>query len=190
MKDLHVTIRIRNNQIYKRRKALGLTQAQVAAVSEMSLPEFQKLENCTGSPLDRMGNWSKQAISLSNFFCEEPELIFSEDVLSVKKSKITAEINKNTLLAQTQCKLLETGMDNIEKMELSEATRKALSSLTVREEKVLRMRFGIGENSDHTLEETSKDFNICSDRIRQIEAKALRKLRHPSRANKLEDFKG
>jgi len=71
---------------------------------------------------------------------------------------------------------------------LSETTRKVLSSLTPREEKVLRMRFGIGEKYDHTLEEVGKDFDVTRERIRQIEAKALRKLRHPSRAKKLKSF--
>jgi RNA polymerase primary sigma factor len=71
---------------------------------------------------------------------------------------------------------------------LSEQTRKVLSTLTPREEKVLRMRFGIGEKYDHTLEEVGQDFDVTRERIRQIEAKALRKLRHPSRAKKLKAF--
>jgi RNA polymerase primary sigma factor len=73
-------------------------------------------------------------------------------------------------------------------MNLSEQTRKVLATLTPREEKVLRMRFGIGEKSDHTLEEVGQDFEVTRERIRQIEAKALRKLRHPSRAKKLHPF--
>ena len=71
---------------------------------------------------------------------------------------------------------------------LGEQTRKVLTTLTPREEKVLRMRFGIGEKSDHTLEEVGRDFNVTRERIRQIEAKALRKLRHPSRSKKLKSF--
>ena len=71
---------------------------------------------------------------------------------------------------------------------LREATREVLSSLTPREAKVLRMRFGIDMNTDHTLEEVGKQFDVTRERIRQIEAKALRKLRHPSRAEKLQSF--
>jgi RNA polymerase primary sigma factor len=71
---------------------------------------------------------------------------------------------------------------------LAEQTRKILATLTPREEKVLRMRFGIGEKSDHTLEEVGRDFTVTRERIRQIEAKALRKLRHPTRSKKLKTF--
>lgn len=73
-------------------------------------------------------------------------------------------------------------------MNLQDQTRRVLSSLTPREEKVLRMRFGIGEKSDHTLEEVGQNFDVTRERIRQIEAKALRKLRHPSRSKKLKGF--
>ena len=73
-------------------------------------------------------------------------------------------------------------------MNLAEQTRKVLTTLTPREEKVLRMRFGIGEKSDHTLEEVGQDFEVTRERIRQIEAKALRKLRHPSRSKRLKSF--
>ena len=73
-------------------------------------------------------------------------------------------------------------------LNLVNQTRKVLATLTPREEKVLRMRFGIGEESHHTLEEVGQDFNVTRERIRQIEAKALRKLRHPSRSGKLKTF--
>ncbi len=78
--------------------------------------------------------------------------------------------------------------DAVANHNLGEQTRKVLTTLTPREEKVLRMRFGIGEKSDHTLEEVGRDFSVTRERIRQIEAKALRKLRHPSRARKLKGF--
>jgi RNA polymerase primary sigma factor len=78
--------------------------------------------------------------------------------------------------------------DAVISMNLAEQTRKVLATLTPREEKVLRMRFGIGEKSDHTLEEVGQDFEVTRERIRQIEAKALRKLRHPSRSKRLKAF--
>jgi RNA polymerase primary sigma factor len=78
--------------------------------------------------------------------------------------------------------------DAVISIDLAEQTRKVLATLTPREEKVLRMRFGIGEKSDHTLEEVGQDFEVTRERIRQIEAKALRKLQHPSRSKRLKPF--
>ena len=78
--------------------------------------------------------------------------------------------------------------DSVVKANLTDQMRKVLCGLGTREEKVLRMRFGIGEKSDHTLEEVGQEFHVTRERIRQIEAKALRKLRHPSRSKKLRSF--
>jgi RNA polymerase primary sigma factor len=79
-------------------------------------------------------------------------------------------------------------VDSVINIDLAEQVDKVLGSLTPREERVLRMRFGIGEKSDHTLEEVGQDFEVTRERIRQIEAKALRKLRHPSRSKRLRTF--
>jgi len=79
-------------------------------------------------------------------------------------------------------------LDSVVKGDLAGQTQQVLGSLTEREEKVLRLRFGIGERCDHTLEEVGQDFDVTRERIRQIEAKALRKLRHPTRSRKLRGF--
>ncbi len=79
-------------------------------------------------------------------------------------------------------------LEAVMRQNLSDQTSKVLSTLTPREEKVLRMRFGIGEKSDHTLEEVGQNFHVTRERIRQIEAKALRKLRHPSRSKRLRSY--
>jgi RNA polymerase primary sigma factor len=85
-------------------------------------------------------------------------------------------------------KRIITPSDAVVNINLQEQTRKVLATLTPREEQVLRMRFGIGERSDHTLEEVGQKFTVTRERIRQIEAKALRKLRHPSRSKRLKSF--
>ncbi|MCL5884395.1 MAG: RNA polymerase sigma factor RpoD [Deltaproteobacteria bacterium] len=79
-------------------------------------------------------------------------------------------------------------VESVINIDLAEQVEKILGTLTPREERVLRMRFGIGEKSDHTLEEVGQDFEVTRERIRQIEAKALRKLRHPSRSKRLRAF--
>jgi RNA polymerase primary sigma factor len=85
-------------------------------------------------------------------------------------------------------KSISSPVESVISNNLEDSTRRVLKTLTPREEKVLRMRFGIGEKSDHTLEEVGQDFEVTRERIRQIEAKALRKLRHPSRSKQLKSF--
>ena len=79
-------------------------------------------------------------------------------------------------------------IDAVIQSNLRETTTRVLASVTPREERVLRMRYGIGMNKDHTLEEVGKQFSVTRERIRQIEAKALRKLKHPSRSRVLRSF--
>ena len=79
-------------------------------------------------------------------------------------------------------------VEAVTKFDLSEQTRRVMTALTPREEKVLRKRFGVGEKADHTLEEVGREFNLTRERIRQIEAKALGKLRHTRRRKLLESF--
>lgn len=85
-------------------------------------------------------------------------------------------------------KKIMSPVEAVTKFDLSEQTRRVMTTLTPREEKVLRKRFGVGEKADHTLEEVGREFNVTRERIRQIEAKALRKLRHPRRRKVLESF--
>jgi len=114
-------------------------------------------------------------------------------VLKIAKEPISLETpigeEENSHLGDfIEDKGIVSPMDAVINSNLAEHTRKILSTLTAREEKVLRKRFGIGEKYDHTLEEVGQDFDVTRERIRQIEAKALRKLRHPSRAKKLKSF--
>ena len=131
-----------------------------------------------------------------------PEEIAVKMEMSVDKVKKVLKISKEPISLETpigeeedsslgdfiEDKKIISPQDAVTNVTLSEQTRSVLSTLTPREEKVLRMRFGIGEKSDHTLEEVGQDFFVTRERIRQIEAKALRKLRHPSRAKLLKSY--
>jgi RNA polymerase primary sigma factor len=123
----------------------------------------------------------------------QPEEIAEKMDMPIEKVRKVLKIAKEPISLETpigeeedshlgdfiEDKRIMSPSDAVISMNLSEQTRKVLATLTPREEKVLRMRFGIGEKSDHTLEEVGQDFFVTRERIRQIEAKALRKLRHP-----------
>ena len=114
-------------------------------------------------------------------------------VLKIAKEPISTETpigdeDDTTLGDFIEDPLLDSPIDSATESNLIEATGGVLGSLTAREAKVLRMRFGIGMNTDHTLEEVGKQFDVTRERIRQIEAKALRKLRHPTRSEVLKSF--
>ena len=131
-----------------------------------------------------------------------PEEIAEKMELPVDKVKKVLKISKEPISLETpigeeedsslgdfiEDKKIISPQDAVMNITLSEQTRAILATLTPREEKVLRMRFGIGEKSDHTLEEVGQDFFVTRERIRQIEAKALRKLRHPSRSKLLKAY--
>jgi len=162
------TIRIPVHMIETINKLIRTSRYLVQELGREPTPEeiAEKME----MPLDKVRKVlkiAKEPISLETPIGEEEDSHlgdFIEDKSVV--SPIDAVINNN----------------------LEEQTRRVLKTLTPREEKVLRMRFGIGEKSDHTLEEVGQDFEVTRERIRQIEAKALRKLRHPSRSKQLRSF--
>jgi len=116
-----------------------------------------------------------------------------EQILEVAKEPVSLETpigdDEDSQLGDfVEDKNAENPLDVAIAEALQDATLSVLDNLSSREEKVLRMRFGIGMNTDHTLEEVGKQFGVTRERIRQIEAKALRKLRHPSRSEKLKTF--
>ncbi|MBS3920186.1 MAG: RNA polymerase sigma factor RpoD [Deltaproteobacteria bacterium] len=131
-----------------------------------------------------------------------PEEIAAKMEMSLDKVRKVLKVAKEPISLETpigeeedshlgdfiEDKAIASPMEAVINTNLAEQTRKILATLTAREEKVLRMRFGIGEKYDRTLEEVGQDFEVTRERIRQIEAKALRKLRHPSRAKKLKSF--
>ncbi len=162
------TIRIPVHMIETINKIVRVSRALVQELGREPLPE--EIANRMEMPLEKVRNVlkiAKEPISLETPVGEEEDSHLG-DFIEDKK--------------------IESPMDSLINSNLSEQTRKVLATLTPREEKVLRMRFGIGESYDHTLEEVGQSFQVTRERIRQIEAKALRKLRHPSRVIRLKSF--
>ena len=138
--------------------------------------------------INKMNRISRQYLQETG---EEPDSAKLAELMEMPEDKIRKimKIAKEPISMETPI-----GDDNVAPADaamytsLHEVTKEILESLTPREAKVLRMRFGIDMNTDHTLEEVGKQFDVTRERIRQIEAKALRKLRHPTRSDRLRSF--
>jgi RNA polymerase sigma factor RpoD-like protein len=166
--DQSRTIRIPVHMVETMNKVIWATRALIQETGKEPAPE--EVAEHLGLPMDKVSQILKMArdpISLETPIGDD-EHSHLVDFIEDKEAEPPDEATMGTNLV--------------------EQTRIALGTLTPREEKILRMRFGIGEQSDHTLEEVGKDFFVTRERIRQIEAKALRKLRHPSRSRGLRSF--
>ena len=164
------------------RKEAGLSQADLCRELQISQTQYSALERGAISPIGSGRQWITAAVRLSEYFG------MSEDMLFPKYARLEL-MEPQKLTEVIDSRMHYDGMNSfVDSIGLAEKVRKVLSTLTPREEKVLRMRFGIGEKSDHFLEEIAQDFGVQRERIRQIEAKALRKLRHPSRSKHLKAF--
>ena len=162
------TIRIPVHMIETINKLIKISRSLVQEYGREPKPE--EIAEKMGFPLEKVRKVlkiAKEPISLETPIGEEEDSHLG-DFIEDKKIMSPAEA--------------------VTKFALSEQTRKIMTTLTPREEKVLRKRFGVGEKADHTLEEVGREFNVTRERIRQIEAKALRKLRHPKRRKILENF--
>jgi len=185
MNDYRVKITIRNERLLAAMEGMGYKSvAEFSRNQGLNSVKVREIFSGKIPPLDREGNpkeLTKEILEILNLTIEKA---FTEKQLKgFKKHTFEVKIEEEKLLQiispakNQEIKVIEQEV----KSKLSEI----LSTLTPREEKILRMRFGIGMNTDHTLEEVGLQFSVTRDRIRQIEDKALRKLKHPIVARKL-----
>ena len=185
MNDYRVKITIRNERLLAAMEGMGYKSvAEFSRNQGLNSVKVNEIFSGKIPPLDREGNpkeLTKEILEILNLTIEKA---FTEKQLKgFKKHTFEVKIEEEKLLQiispakNQEIKVIEQEV----KSKLSEI----LSTLTPREEKILRMRFGIGMDTDHTLEEVGRKFFVTRDRIRQIEAKALRKLKHPSRSKQL-----
>ena len=195
-KEFRVTMQLRNNRMLEMREAKGWTQSDAAMACLISQSAWCELETLRGKPTVWGGGWrskravrvwSKAALKIADALDVTPEWLWPEEVQAVAGGRHAVKVGADEALAlmgETRQPLELQPMDG----ELRAQARKVLATLSPREEKVLRLRFGIGEKSDHTYAEAAKDFEVTRERIRQIEKVALRKLRRPSVVRELAPF--
>jgi len=192
--DLLVQARFRNAILWE--KMTGRTAAEVCReISGVNQSEFGELLNLKRSPMTKRGNYSLHAQRIADYFKMLPEDLFPTSLYALTlPATLERTYSSEAVLLSLECRearLLQDENDLNEKLnldELQQQIKEVLSTLSPRKEAILKMRFGIDGDREHTLEEVGEAFNICKDRVRQIEASALRNLQHPSRSGKLRGF--
>ena len=199
MKDYNLQIKIRNNYLLKAMRGAGCqTAIDLSRLTGVSSTAIYGLLNIKTIPYRKnmfghITGIKECVVQIALALNVLPEDLFPPQHLhipllhNVVESELSLPEIQHFLMGNYLDPETEA-IENEHKNLLELAVNEALSILTPREEKVLRMRFGIGEKADHTLEEVSQDFTVTQERIRQIEAKALRKLRHPSRRKQLKEL--
>lgn len=193
--EYRVEIKVKNNNILKRIEDAGYkTVGEFCRLNESMKHKgstIGEIINMKKSPLNSQGNFHPFLFEMADILSCSPESFFSDVQLhtAIESNKRTFQVNEaemQFMLANTpDQKLLEDIVSEDDKIKSIEDS---LDTLTPREQKVIELRFGLNGNDEHTLREIGEVFGVTSPRIRDIEAKALRKLRHPSRGGNLREF--
>ena len=190
-KELEFTLRVRNNRLKERRSKLGLSQPKFAEAARVGLGSYRALEAMKLHPQYVDGSWRDIALALSAFHRVDVEELFPPAVLAVGEPVIVRKVDGHDLreLMSTHDTLrLEAPDELYDRIEVGSQIVRVLATLTPREEQVIRHRFGIDGAEEMTLEEIGAKLGVNRERIRQVEAKALRKMRHPARSGTLKLF--
>jgi transcriptional regulator with XRE-family HTH domain len=204
VKELEVTVIVRNNRLKERRLALGMNQFLLAGAAGISHGVYQALECMRSSPLtdtsrrpgrdEEVLDWSNAAKALATFHEVEPEELFPDAVQHVHQDRVVRRVDiaevRSSLAAAEMLPGLPEGLVDMEfaTREMRSRIDRVLGTLTARESEILSKRFGLGDGPEKTHSAIAEEQKVTAGRIGQIEAKALRKLRHPSRAKALRSF--
>jgi len=185
MSDYRLEVKVRNANILRAMEARGIESvSELCRRTGASQTELGKIINLKKAPMLVSGDWHPDVLKVCEYLMAMPSDLFSQEQmepLTTNKSSVDIGFEDISRLLDdpTQCPSLR-----LEQLDVANTVNSVLETLTEREKKVLMLRFGI-EGSEQTLEEVGKQFDVTRTRIRQIELKALRKLRHPDRAKLL-----
>jgi transcriptional regulator with XRE-family HTH domain len=183
MKELEVSIRLRNNLLKERRESLGMTQAQLAQAANMSLQRYGALESMSISPITNRGDWTRSARAISSFYDVDPEKLFPVSLTDIKKSFVERKFDACdfvALLTSYQEHQLDGPDDRIDhSRQLSTVNEIVHDSgvLTEIEQAVLSQRFGLNGEDEKDLKTVGDQYNLSRERIRQLQEQALGKVR-------------
>lgn len=196
LKELDVTVRLRNNRLKVMREARGLSQEALGRRIGMSNAVINRLENLHDAAFNIDSGWRQAAKKLARFFRCQPEDLFPPGILRLIESKIptrmtrTVDVEELPLLTQRNTpSLLPSPEEALIAEEAAAAVEETIATLTPRQQEVITKRFGLGDRDAMSLREVGRKLAqpVQSERVRQIEAKALRCLRHPSRSKRLQE---
>jgi RNA polymerase sigma factor (sigma-70 family) len=194
IKDIRVVVSLKNNQLYERRKKLGYSQAMFAQVLDIKLTRYTALELMKEKPYKVISGkygqtvleWSKTAHKLIEYYDCDFEDLFPQAVLNITVTRIEKSVDVHELQQSAFADRLLVAPDvNVEKADLRDKIFGAFDTLDPKEHMILSMRFGLDGKGERTLEEVAKEFGISRNRVRQLESRALRRMRHPARAGSL-----
>lgn len=185
--EFRVKVGLRNNRLIALREAKGLTQTEAAKLMKMSVGRLNGFECLRDTPITNEGVFSPMAQRIADFYETKVSWIFPEAIEQIvnRELEFTRSAEEMPDIFREQGSLLEqsTPAQLLDRKVVVENLHHILQSLTPRQEKILKMRFF----EEKTYKEIGKIFGITGSRVRDIEAKALRLLRHPSRANRIKD---
>lgn len=193
MSDVRIQLRFRNDLLQRLVDESESPIYKIVELCKVDLSTFHGLKSLQRSPFLGSDEYSNGAKRIAEFFSLPPEVLFPPELYRVK---FPSKIEKAFPVEKIAC-LLESDEqkrralpphENYEEIEKKEILSKMLDTLTPRERRIIELRFGLSGENSHTLEEIGADFEVTRDRIRQIEARALRKLRHPSNSRLLRQF--
>ncbi len=188
MKELELTLRVRNNRLKQRREALGMTQSQLSEAAGVDYTTYNDLECLRGSPRSRRGEWKKIAVDLATFHCVEPEELFPPVVEAIARPVAMRRIDGNDirmLLTSYQERSIEGPSADYKHTELCKHIKSAMTWLRRDDAEVLRLRYGIDDGEFKTLEEVGDIVNLSREQVRVKENRGLRALRNSRNAKAL-----
>jgi transcriptional regulator with XRE-family HTH domain len=173
MKELRVKVLVYNNRLLSRREALGVSQKQMAEIIGVAFGAYADLERAASVALTKDGQWSKHALACSEYYDVAPEELFPECVVAMRKNSATCELSGEDLVQLLHGRPAPRIGDE------GKTAALLLSGLSERERSILATRYGFDGGEGKTLTETGEHYEISTERVRQIELRALRRIRHP-----------